>query len=279
MRMLRNANIPGSRSHPTLEKNMIRIALAISMALVLTLPAGAAWAQQDWPAGFQPTEQVDIPGGRFQMGRPGQGHPVVVSAFRMDKHEVTNAQWQAFCEATGRQLPIFWGIDRFRCGPDFPNHPVVGVSHSDARAYAKWVGRRLPTEAEWERAARGGLDGTKYDTGDKLAEGQANTKSAKLDGPVAVMSFRPNGYGLYDTVGNVREWVADYYTEEDPPTELLTNPTGPENGRLRLIKGGGWFSGNGCNQIHVRNALHGSWGDFNVGFRCASDLEKPADAP
>ena len=244
------------------------------LPLILLFVGAAAVAAPDLPADFSPTEEVAIPGGEFQMGKPGQGHPVRLDPFRMDKHEVTNAQWQVFIETTGRKPPVFWGIDRFRCGPDFPNHPVIGVSHSDARAYAKWVGRRLPTEAEWEYAARGGIDGSKYGIGEKLEEGQANTKTAKLDGPVAVMTFKPNAFGLYDMVGNVREWVADYFTEADPPTELLTNPTGPEKGALRLIKGGGWFSGNGCNQVHERNGLHGSWGDFNVGFRCASDASE-----
>lgn len=245
--------------------------LILLFSLVLLVP-GPVLAQANAPEGFAPTEQVGIPGGRFQMGKPGEGRPVQVGAFRIDKHEVTNAQWQAFCEANDRQLPIFWGLDRFRCGPNYPDHPVVGVSHSDAKAYATWVGRRLPTEAEWEFAARGGLDGAKYDTGDELGEGQANTKTARLNGPVAVGSFRPNGYGLHDMVGNVREWVADYYTDDDPPQELQIDPTGPATGRLRLIKGGGWHSGNGCNQVHVRNALAGSWGDFNVGFRCAADV-------
>lgn len=249
---------------------MLRMTMILLLCSVLFVDA--AIAQNEWPAGFTPTEQVDIAGGDFQMGKPGKGHPVRVGAYRIDKHEVTNAQWQTFCEANDRKFPIFWGIDRFRCGPNFPDHPVIGVSHGDAKAYAKWIGRRLPTEAEWEFAARGGLDGKKFDTGDKLGQGQANTKSAKLDGPVAVMSFRPNGYGLYDMVGNVREWVADYYTEEEPPTAPLVDPQGPEKGKLRLIKGGGWFSGNGCNSVHERNALAGSWGDFNVGFRCVADV-------
>ncbi len=236
-------------------------------------------ASAELPKDFRPTEEVLIPGGEFLMGKPdGKAgylqHTVRVNSFHMDKHEVTNAQYQAFCQATDRSLPIFWDLERFRSGPDFPNHPVVGVSNSDAKAYAQWVGHRLPTEAEWEFAARGGLQGKKYDTGDDLPDSNANTKAAKLGGPVAVASFRPNAYGLHDMVGNVREWVSDYYSDDYFAESPTDNPTGPEKGRQRVIKGGGWFSGSGCNRVHVRNALAGSWGDFNVGFRCVRDAEK-----
>lgn len=255
----------------------------------LMLLAAMAQAQTDtekkskaMPEGFQPTEQVLIPAGEFIMGneKAGKGyepHPVKVKSFYLDKHEVTNAQWQTFCEATDRKLPVFWGLERFQCGEEWPNNPVVGVNHGMARAYAKWVGGRLPTEAEWEYAARGGLDQLKYDLADTLASDQANTKSLGLGMTSAVASFRPNAYGLHDMVGNVREWVWDNYSEtyfadssQDQPVE---NPEGPDKSRWRVIKGGGWFSGKGCNAVHVRNALPPSWSDFNVGFRCARDLE------
>ncbi len=231
-------------------------------------------------AAFAQTEEVLIPGGEFIMGRAeaGEGltpHPVRLKSFYMDKHEVTNAQWQAFCEATERKLPVFWGLERFRCGEEWPNHPVVGVSHGQARAYAAWVGRRLPTEAEWEYAARGGLAELKYDRADTLANDEANTKSAKLGATSEVASFPPNGYGLYDMVGNVREWVWDNYSDtyfaESLAAGTVENPEGPQKSSWRVIKGGGWFSGKGCNQVHVRNALPQSWSDFNVGFRCARD--------
>ncbi len=248
------------------------------LLLCSTIVFGHAQAAPELPNGFQPTTEVLIPGGEFTMGMTDgqdglQPHPVQVASFHMDKHEVTNAQYQVFCETTDRKLPVFWEIERFRSGPDFPNHPVIGISNSDAKAFAQWVGRRLPTEAEWEFAARGGLAGKKYDTGDDLPDSTANTKSAKLNGPVAVASFRPNAYGLHDMVGNVREWVSDYYSDDAPGETLQVNPTGPDKGKQRVIKGGGWFSGSGCNRVHVRNALAGSWGDFNVGFRCARDVE------
>ena len=247
---------------------------ALSLALLLASSLGMA---ADSPQ-VAPTEETLIPAGEFTMGRADSSeeltpHPVKLGAFYIDKYEVTNAQYHAFCEATEQKLPVFWGVDRFRCSLDYPDHPVVGVSQSAAAKYAEWVGRRLPTEAEWEYAARGGLESLSYSSADTLEDQGANTKSAKLGGPVAVGSFEPNGYGLYDMVGNVREWVADYYAEDYFTVSPVENPQGPEKTRWRVIKGGGWYSGKGCNMVHVRNALPGSWSDFNVGFRCARDAD------
>ena len=233
-------------------------------------------------AGFvlaQPTEEVLIPAGEFTMGyRDGGGsyepHKVKLRAFYIDTHEVTNAQYQAFCKATNRKPPIFWEIDRFRCGPDWPDHPVVGVSHGQARAYANWIGRRLPTEAEWEYAARGGLEEQLFDRGNEIANNEANTKSSGIGATEAVGCYLPNGYGLYDMVGNVREWVWDYYSDTYFAESPVDNPTGPEKTKWRVIKGGGWYSGKACNRVHVRNALPAGWSDFNVGFRCARDVEE-----
>jgi len=231
------------------------------------------------PPEFQPTIEVKVPAGEFTMGHAGGGeryrpHEVRLKPFYLETHEVTNAQYLAFCTATGRKLPVFWGLERFRCGEEWPDHPVVGVSHHDAQAYAEWIGRRLPTEAEWEYAARGGLEGRLFDCGDDLAKGDANTSSSGIGSPTRVSAFRPNGYGLYDMVGNVREWVSDCYSDTYFAESPVDDPTGPEKSRWRVIKGGGWFSGNSCNRVHVRNALPAGWVDFNVGFRCARDAEE-----
>lgn len=249
-----------------------------AISLVTALLFSSAPGLADDPPGVEPTEQILIPAGEFIMGRAESSeeltpHPVKLDAFYIDQHEVTNAQYHAFCQATDNDLPVFWGLDRFRCSLDYPDHPVVGVSQSAAKKYAEWAGRRLPTEAEWEYAARGGLESLSYGSADVLDDDAANTKSAKLDGPVAVGSFEPNGYGLYDMVGNVREWVADYYAEDYFANSPVDNPQGPEKTRWRVIKGGGWYSGKSCNMVHVRNALPGGWSDFNVGFRCARDAD------
>ena len=225
-------------------------------------------------------DSVLIPGGEFLMGAESPGdhspvHKVRLDPFHMDRHEVTNAEYLRFCEATGHRLPFFWSMAGFRCGPDYPDHPVVGVSRRDAVAYAAWSGKRLPTEAEWEYAARGGLVGKDYPNGDTLEPADGNYAESDKRGPVAVGSYAPNGYGLHDMQGNVVEWVSDWYAADYYARSPDTNPKGPESGRFRVIRGGGWHSGATCNRVYYRNALPPNWLDFAVGFRCAKDIELP----
>jgi len=218
-----------------------------------------------------------IPGGEFLMGSDLDGdhnpvHKVYIDPFYMDKYEVTNTKYLKFCKITGHQLPEFWGMEGFRCGLDYPNHPVVGVSWHDAVEYAVWCGKRLPTEAEWEYAARGGLAGMSYPNGETLNPSDGNyTKSGK-GCPVAVGSYPPNGFGLYDMQGNVVEWVLDFYDPNYYSSSPSSNPQGPSSGKFRVIRGGGWHSGPYCNRVYYRNALPPNWVDFNVGFRCAKDF-------
>jgi sulfatase modifying factor 1 len=226
---------------------------------------------------------VLIPGGEFQMGADSKGdhcpvHVVRLDAFYLDKYEVTNARYQQFCEATGHRLPFFWRMNGFRCGPDYPDHPVIGVSWRDAVAYAAWCGRRLPTEAEWEYAARGGMEGKNYPHGDTIGPVDGNYTESNRGGPVAVGSYPPNGYGLYDMQGNVVEWVADWYGADYYADCPSLNPQGPEQGRFRVVRGGGWHSGATCNSVFFRNALPPNWLDFNVGFRCARDVNSSSDS-
>jgi iron(II)-dependent oxidoreductase len=218
---------------------------------------------------------VLIPAGEYLMGKDGDAnnspsHTVRLDSFYIDKHEVTNAQYHAFCKETERQLPIFWEMEKFHCGLDFANHPAVGVSWADAKAYAEWAGKRLPTEAEWEIAARGGLVGKKFPNGDEMDSSEANFKS---DGTVPVASYPPNGYGLYDMAGNVREWVSDYYSESYYSLSPTDNPKGPEKGTFRVVRDAGWFSGKGCTSVSARICLPQYWTDFAVGFRCAKDVD------
>ncbi|KPJ60970.1 MAG: hypothetical protein AMJ46_04125 [Latescibacteria bacterium DG_63] len=219
-----------------------------------------------------------IPGGEFVMGSGTEGdhspaHKVHIDSFYMDKYEVTNAQYLLFCKETGRKMPEFWGIDKFRCGPDFPDHPVIGVSSYDAEAYAEWCGKRLPTEAEWEYAARGGLEGKDFPSGDTIDSTLANCSRSGTGGTVPVGSYPANGFGLHDMAGNVCEWVSDYYDGEYYSRSPTDNPKGPETEKFRVIRGGGWHSGPHCSRVYFRNALRGSWIDFNVGFRCAKDIK------
>lgn len=256
------------------------IALMLSLSLGVLLPSAAPAARRPARA-VSDTAMVLIPAGEFVMGVEGTGdaspaHTVRLRGFFMDRHEVTNAEYQAFCRATGRKSPFFWGLDRFRSGPKYPDHPVVGVSSGDAREYASWRGKRLPTEAEWECAARGGLAGMRYVDGNTLDSSKVNFTRSNQDGPVAVGSYAPNGYGLHDMAGNVQEWVADRYGAESYATGPAEDPRGPEKGRFRVIRGGGWYTGPMCMDVALRYALPSNWVDFNVGFRCARDAEPQA---
>ena len=260
-----------------------RSPLALLLVLVLAaLPPSGAVAAHSPARVARDTVMVLIPAGEFVMGVEGTGdnspaHTVRIGAFAIDRHEVTNAEYEAFCKATQRKLPFFWGLDRFRSGSKYPDHPVVGVNSGDAREYANWRGKRLPTEAEWEYAARGGLAGMKYADGNTLDSSKVNFTRSNQDGPVAVGSFEPNGYGLYDMAGNVQEWVADRYDPEYYKSSPGENPQGPEKGRFRVIRGGGWYTGPMCMNVALRYALPANWVDFNVGFRCARDAEpKPS---
>lgn len=242
-------------------------------------PAGTPASEENAASGH---DMALIPGGEFTMGIEGPGraspaHRVRLYPFYIDRREVTNAQYLEFCEATGRRLPEFWGMEEFCSGPEFPDHPVVGVSWADARAYARWRGLRLPSEAEWERAGRGGLEGKTYSHGDELDPGlYAPTGYTGAARPSRVASFPPNGFGLHDMTGNVCEWVADAYDEDYYRECPLLDPRGPAASTFKVIRGGGWHTGPGCSPVHFRNVLPGNWVDMNVGFRCAKHVGESA---
>jgi sulfatase modifying factor 1 len=222
---------------------------------------------------------VLIPAGEFQMGsNDGDDdekpvHTVYLDAFYMDVYEVTNALYKKFMDATGHKAPVYWNDS----GYNAPNQPVVGVTWHDAKAYAGWAGKRLPTEAEWEKAARGGLAGKKYPWGDSITHDDANFSGAVgkdgWDVSAPVGSFAPNGYGLYDMAGNVREWCADWYDEDYYSKSPRRNPTGPRSGTYCVLRGGSWYN----SYFHLRVASRyreESMGTYyNVGFRCVEDAE------
>ena len=181
-------------------------------------------------------EFADIPGGTFMMGSPvtEQGrkddemqHKVTLSAFKMSKYTITFEQYDAFCEATGRSKPGGWGTPRGK-------RPVSQVTWDDAKAFAEWMGCRLPTEAEWEYAARANTT-TPFYTGDCLTSDQANFDGSKA---LPVGSFPPNAFGLYDMHGNIWQWTNDTYGEYNVNEKI--NPKGPEKGTNKIIRGGGY---------------------------------------
>ena len=205
-------------------------------------------------------------------------HVVHLNAFYIDIHQVTNAQYKKFVDATGHPALGQWEDSNFNA----PNQPVVGVSWFDAVAYAKWAGKRLPTEAEWEKAARGGLVNKRYPWGNEPPDGtQCNFKDRDVDTDVLydetvndgyrytapVGSYPPNGYGLYDMAGNVFEWCAD--DRIDYSASPKHNPIGATDGPGRTVRGGGFLGP----IFHVRCSRRGGSPTHiaatNTGFRCA----------
>ena len=285
---------------------------------------------------------VELPGGAFLMGAPGNGNAdldgegpvreVTLKPFAIDAYVVTNAQFAAFIEATGYvteaerfgwsfvfqrhlsrqtarrlaktnavvQAPWWIAVPGARWdlpeGPgrdlrDRENHPAVHASFNDAQGYCQWAGKRLPTEAEWEYAARGGLEQAVYPWGDELTpagehrcniwQGAFPDHDTGADGYTAtcpVDTFEPNAYGLYNCSGNVWEWTADWFSPDHHREEAAAtreNPAGPPMGTHRVQRGGSFLCHvSYCNRYRVA-ARTGNTPDSstaNSGFRCARDL-------
>jgi sulfatase modifying factor 1 len=220
-------------------------------------------------------EMVQVPAGEFLMGsKKGWNdeqpvHKVHVDAFLMDRFEVSNKRYKAYLTATGRVAPAFWDYDAFSA----PDQPVVGISWEEAAAFAQWAGKRLPTEAEWERAARGDLESKTYPWGDEEPAGRA---CFGLTGdnaePCAIGQYRPNAFGLHDMAGNVAEWCADwaaddYYAKSEPK-----NPKGPPSGTERIVRGGHYGPGNENLRCALRMRFKPTQREPYVGFRCVKSL-------
>jgi len=220
---------------------------------------------------------VAIPGGTFTIGSPSSEDgrnpderqvEVTVSPFRMSAYEITFTQYDLFCEATGREKPDDEGKGR-------GDRPVMNVNWHDAKAFADWIGARLPTEAEWEYAARAGST-TPFYTGENLTTHQANYNGNRpykdfstgeyRRGPIAVGSFPPNAWGLYDMHGNVWEWCSDWYGPY--PQVSGTDQGGPASGTGRVFRGGGWYSAadlcRSARRYHLNPDFHYSFLGFRV---------------
>ena len=243
----------------------------------LSEPSGiAAGSTTETRIGKDGGEMILIPAGKFQMGgRDGADnekpvHALYIDAFYMDKYEVTNAQYKKFIDATGHKAPKYWSDPRYNA----PNHPVVGINWHDAMAYAEWAGKRLPTEAEWEKAARGELSGREYPWGDKFTHNEANCDGTggkdRWEHTAPVGSFAPNGYGLYDMVGNVYVWCADWYDQNYYADSPSRNPQGPYSGTFRVLRGGGWRCQDNCLRCAKRYGYYPSETYQLIGFRCVA---------
>jgi formylglycine-generating enzyme required for sulfatase activity len=193
---------------------------------------------------------------------------VYLDGFWIYKHPVTVAQYHNFCGATGRAMPPSpgWGW--------LDDHPMVNVTWHDAKAYCAWAGARLPTEAEWEKAARG-TDGPIYPWGETwnpalLHSSKRDLADARRTAPAGSLPAGAGPYGCLDMVGNVWEWCADWYSDGYYAHAPSKNPTGPERGTMRVLRGGAWGNFNRDYLTTTKRAgfTPDTW--FNgAGFRCA----------
>lgn len=241
-----------------------------------------------------------IPAGFFNMGsRPGQGeedefpeHRVWVDEFLIARHLVTASEWSRFLNETGDPEGIYFEPSsettvilkdsayyvRRKCG----QHPANGLSWYGAVAYCQWLsektGRvyRLPTEAEWEKAARGNQERMRYPWGNDPPNGRAQFDQQWID-PVhtisEVDSYPSNPFGLYDMVGNVWEWCSDFYAPDYYRHSPEKNPTGPESGQMKVVRGGSWR----CIEVQIRSGIRlGEWPastSSGIGFRVARSID------
>jgi formylglycine-generating enzyme required for sulfatase activity len=234
---------------------------------------------QGAPEGF-----VWIPPGEFWMGAtPGDTeagddekprHRVrITKGFWLSETPVTVAAYRRFAQETGRTMPLAafnpeWNKD---------DHPVVCVTWDEATAYCEWAGGMLPTEAQWEYAARGGNGGLKYPWGDEITSENANYRGGKRKGTSRVRSYPASAWGLYDMAGNVWEWAADWFDRDYyaslPPDEPVEDPHGPQSGKGRVLRGGSFRSA--APDLRAANRVGSGpdqgWYD-DVGFRCLREV-------
>jgi formylglycine-generating enzyme required for sulfatase activity len=217
-------------------------------------------------------ELVYIPGGELRMGLAEEEdapvHTVRLAPFWMGRTEVTREQYARFMTATGRPEPPHWKHDLFAK----PGSPVVGVTWEDADAFARWIGGRLPSEAEWEYAARG-TDGRPFPWGVEPPDRTRAVfhKDIGFDGtsPAGTAPAGASPFGLLDMAGNVFEWCADWYAPDYYAASPRENPPGPAAGKLRVIRGGSWISLPDALRCGAREKYPPEKTSVLIGFRVA----------
>jgi formylglycine-generating enzyme required for sulfatase activity len=233
-------------------------------------------------AGKDGAPMVLIPAGEFLMGSDTgtsdekPAHPVYLDAYYIDRFEVTVGRYRKFIEETGYPPPDWKAVKKYS---PTDNCPIVLVSWHDAMAYAQWAGKTLPTEAQWEKAARGGLIQKDYPNGDSISHDDANYRRISTLGlttgqTIPVNRYRPNGYGLYNMAGNVWEWCLDHYDKKYYQRGPKNNPLSIDEkkpNKDRVVRGGSWDSDNYDDRVlrcAYRNHISPSTKDITLGFRC-----------
>lgn len=251
-------------------------------------------------ATMKPKEaMVLVPAGEFLMGSDKKTdrlayrselpqRRVYLDAYEIDKYEVTNLHYLKYILATGKLPQLDWRYDGGNFQETMANHPIMHVSWYDADAYCRWAGKRLPTEAEWEKAARGD-DGRLNPWGNQSAGlSRANFGRTGLSGPVRdrperLLMYPPlisvdkyenavSPYGLYQTIGNVAEWVSDWYDLDYYKSSPDRNPKGPETGTQKAFRGGGWMDSTTTMRVAMRNGTDPNTKINWMGFRCARSV-------
>lgn len=251
----------------------------------------AKWTPKD--------DMVRIPAGEFLMGSDKKTdrlayrseipqRRVYLDAFEIRKYEVTALEYLKFVLATNRSPQLDWRYDGGNFQEMMANHPIMHVTWYDADAYCKWAGQRLPTEAEWEKAARG-VDGRLNPWGNQSAGlSRVNFGRTGLSGPVRdrperLLMYPPiiavdkyensvSPYGLHQTMGNVAEWVADWYDQDYYKSAPDRNPKGPETGTQKAFRGGGWMDSTTTMRVAMRNGADPNTKINWLGFRCARSV-------
>ena len=233
------------------------------------------------PANFPGPALCRIPEGRFLMGcNEGRddekpAHHVWVDSFELAAFQTTHEEYARFLDATHHPRPLYWDHADFAD----PQQPVVAVSWFDAAAYCEWLSRacgrqfRLPTEAEWERAARGGVEGEAFPWGNAAPEDLPDYATRWRTGPEPVGRYSPNPFGLYNAGDNVHEWCRDWYEANYYSLSPERNPQGPASGTRRASRGGSWRHHIKVTRTAARSSIPPEFKYADYGFRLAASLD------